>query len=168
MSKISFADAAADFERICDTIDNLDEIGPLVTNLFEKRQQTFAEKVDFMLRARWYLESQVEHSHAMIEDFQKRCKALTRSRDSLNQYVLMTMRASPDLEFRGKYGGFRIQKSPKRLVLDETKLPASFFKEEILRKPDKEKILEAIVAGEEISGASQEQGEHVRITKEMK
>lgn len=166
-TKISFADAASELESLCETIDNLDDIGPLISRLFEEKKESLADSVDRRLRYRYFLESQIAKAEEIELAWNSRKETLQRIRNHLNNHTLMTMKANPGLKFNGALGGFRIQKSPPKLILEESKIAKEYIIEETVTKPDRVAIFSLLKSGIPVEGAHLEQGEHIRITKEI-
>ena len=65
-------------------------------------------------------------------------------------------------EITGKEYRFKVQKSPKSLVINEDKLASKWYIEEVVLTPDKPRIKEALEAKEKIEGAYFEQGTQLR------
>jgi hypothetical protein len=165
--KISFVDAASELEELCQKIDNAEEIGPLLQQLFEQRHESFIDSVDRKIRYRAYLESQMQKANHLASVWDSRSHSLAMILSDLNNIIVNTIKANPNLKFQGRLGGFRLQKSPKKLILDEEKLASQFFSEQKITKPNKELIMEYLNCGSEVEGARFEQGEHLRTTKEI-
>lgn len=165
--KISFADAASELEDLCQKIDKAEEIGPLLQSLFEERHESFVDSVDRKIRYRAYLESQINKAMEISEAWQIRANNLSNIKEKLDYLIFNTIKANPNLKFQGRLGGFRLQKSNPKLVIDEKILASQFFIEHKLTKPNRNAILTALDAGETVEGAHLEQGEHLRTTKEI-
>lgn len=164
INKISFFDAASELERICEKIDTIEELDKELTEQFDQKLLSMKEMVDKRARYLLYAESQIKAAERLEFSWATRKKSFTKAYERIKANTLHTMKCYPDTHFNGTLGGFRIQKNPKKLVIDETKLDKDeWYIANLVRTPNKEAILKALVAGDTIEGARIEQGEHVRF-----
>src|SRR3990167_1395036 len=102
--KISFADAALEVERICDEIEDLEEIDERVSSLFSEAIENLSETVDRRVRFLDYLDSQIKQATENVDIFHHRKKILEKTKDQVKQRTVETIKANPKLKFKGTLG----------------------------------------------------------------
>lgn len=113
-----------------------------------------------------YILKDYETDIQILRDEEKRLAAKRKSiearRDRLKDYLYSNMKHTGLKKLKAGTFDLRIQKNPKAVVIyDESKLTGDFIK--IKKEIDKQKIKQAIEAGELVEGAELVQGEGLRI-----
>lgn len=162
---ISFSEAASELERICDEIDNADQVDAALTEAFDAKIKSVQETIDKRITFRMYASSQIDLAQAQIDSWVKRKRKFERTLDWINADTLHVMKCYPGLPFTGALGAFRIRKSPKKLMLKENELPPHYL------RPgpsfyDKDEIRKDLNDGKDVPGAKFVQEEHVRFVNQ--
>lgn len=163
MTKISFLDAANHLEQICDKVDSIDEIDKEIEGLFTEATSDLSESVDRRIYFIKYAESQIIAAKKMREEWDSRVKRFEAMIIKIKQSTIETMKAFPNLPYKGETGSFRIQKNsvPSIRIWDEGIIPEDYYI--ISRAVSRALIKGAIDAGFNVDGVSVEYGEHLRI-----
>lgn len=162
---ISFQEAAANLERICDTIDSAEEISEHLEAAFAGASSEFAYVVDKRISYMKYCESQISSAIDMIDQWTERAQRFQRILDRIKKDTINTVKANPSIPYRGKLGSIRVQRnSVPALVLDEAKFNGEKYVEvKTVIGINKTAVIQDLKKGEQIPGAKLEYGEHVRI-----
>lgn len=186
MSKLSFAEAAGDLERICQQIDNQEEtIEETLHEIFTQARDTLMEAVDRRIKYIKYTESQVRLAKEMRDEWSDRAQRLEKALEYIKDDTKAVIKENPGIPFRGSLGSVKIYKNATpslRIEPDSLKLakqtheiveyagtlaPMEYVEMKEVRVLNKEKLKNDLKAGKEIPGISLEQGDHVRITLEI-
>lgn len=179
--KINLFQAAADLEKLCEAIDNLDDIGPLVKALFDESKDTLEESIDRRISYLHHLENSEEGAKKMAALWQKRSSVLANARQRILDHTSDVLRTLPNFRYKGTLGELRLQanggKKPMVLKGEFEKLAGGFIPEgaaglgaldkKFLQsgyKIDEAAIRDRLEAGEKLEFAElKERGKHVRI-----
>lgn len=165
-NRISFSQAASDLEHICDTIDNLeDDIGPIIEKLFSERIESFSESVDRRIKYIAYLDSQILLCHENEKDWYLRRQRLQKTLNQIKSRTIETIKANPNLKYKGKLGSFVLRKSASVIIDDISLLPQEFVQIKSETIPLKNDIKQSLKSGKPVSGAKLEERENLQITK---
>lgn len=97
---------------------------------------------------------------ALFKKYSKTCLAVVeRLRGTLKYHMI----EKDTKEIFGKEIRFKLQNANWALEVNEAEIPPEYFKEEIVRTVDKEKIREAIQAGQEVPGAKKVESYSLRV-----
>lgn len=144
-------------------IENGGELTEEIERSLIFREMRLAEKVDayaFVIenlkeRAKYW-----EEKAALIKKYGKTCGAVVeRMRGNLKAYMMLEDKP----EILGKEIRFTLQNVPFAIDVNERELPAEFFREEVVRTVDKDKIRKAIMAGVEVPGAQKVESYSLRV-----
>ncbi len=163
---ISFYDAATNLERICEDIDYADDITQELKDVFAEANDNLTTAVDRRISYIKYCESQIDAALNMREEWNDRAKKFQKILERIKLETIDTIKANPNLPYRGEMGKLRVQRnSAPTLCIDEANFAPSqnCYIEKISKTLNKQMIIEELKAGNEISGAWLEYGEHLRI-----
>lgn len=91
-----------------------------------------------------------EEKAALLKKYGKTCAAVVeRMRGNLKGYMILESIS----EIKGQEIRFTLQETPFAVHVEESELPEEYFKVEIVRTVDKDKIRKAMMAGVEVRGA---------------
>lgn len=176
--KINLYQAAADLEKICEVIDNLDDIGPLVKALFDEQKESLEDSVDRRISYLHHLDNASEGAKKMVASWQNRIKVLENTRQRILDYTADVLRTLPNLRYKGSLGELRLQANGGKRALelreDYQRVSGDFINgaidgldPEFLQpgfKLDLGKIRERLESGESLEFATlKERGQSVRV-----
>ncbi len=163
--KISFSEAAITLERLCDEIDQSDLIADNVITIFKQSAEDLSSAVDRRLAYLKYAEAQIVTAKDMYDKWKDRADKFARVVERIKADTLATMKANPNLPYKGMLGAFRIQRNsqPSLIIEDEAVLLESSTWTIEKVELDKAQIKKALMGGIEIPSARLEYGEHLRI-----
>lgn len=162
---ISFQEAATNLERICDKIDNAEEISAELQSAFAEAGQDLASSVDRRISYIKYCESQIDAARNMREEWNDRANKFETILARIKQDAIAAIKANPNLPYKGKMGSLRVQKnSVPRLIIDDSQFSCDDYTQvETTTWLDKAAIIDDIKAGRPLLGARLEYGEHLRM-----
>lgn len=169
MDRLSFADAAAELEILCEHIESLDELDTAIHAAFSRSQDSLKDSIDRRIKFLKYAESQVAIAKGMRDEWSKRAFRFETTIERIKADTLGVMKANPDLPYKGTIGGFkRYKNSVPSLEMDENWAEdPSYFVTKTISSLDKERLRADLKTGKEIPGVSLRYGEHVRVSTEI-
>lgn len=164
--KLSFSEAAADLEILCEQIDDGADINQLVTQLFNRAQDELKDAVDRRIKFIKYAESQVVIAKEMRDEWAARAKRFEKAMEYIKNNTKEVIKANPNIPYKGTIGGFKLYKNsqPSLKLIDEVFDELDYVKvvEETVFESDR--LRQDLKDGKIVMGASLEYGEHLRIS----
>ena len=179
--KLSFADAAFEMERICEQLDEVEDIGVLIQEVFNNAKDDLKSAIDRRIKFIKYAESQILIAKDMRDQWATRAERFEKTIEQLKKNTIDVMKANPALPYKGTIGAFKIYKNSQPSmtfdydtvelsrrnieVVDRmgTCAPSEYVTIQEVRILDKARLKEDIKNGKEVAGVSLEYGEHVRM-----
>lgn len=149
--------------NLSNDMENPDLDWQIVEDYLNHIEQDFDSKVEncaAMIREK---ESDNEAIDAEIKRLSARKKTNENNIKSLKEYVRMSMVVAQREKVKTPLFSISVQKSPARLVLDESKVPEQYWKTETVRSIDKDTVKKIVQSGTSIPGAAIVQDTHLRI-----
>lgn len=178
-AKITLREAASSLETLCEELDDLEKIGPLLEKLFEEKEEDLKKAVDRRIRYFLYLNASIEQAKQMRDAWIKRARILESAKHYIEENTKFIMAGVNGLKFKGDLGELRVQKNsvptlkiPKELSNIEGKFlepeqaeSLGVYKEclKLGYKFSSTLVKEKLKDGQDIPGFSLEYGSHVRI-----
>ncbi len=125
----------------------------LFMDTLEGFQAVLADKVDGYAVVFSELSARVDKIDKEIERLKGLKKACETSIDSMKEYAKTALVDCGEKEFKSDLHSIKLCKAggkPSLILADTNDIPADYMKYEWVEKPDKEKIEEALKAGEEL------------------
>lgn len=156
-------DLTNEYTALLDMLEDPDVDPEVLQDTMEAIGGEIEDKADSYAKVMKVLEGDVNTLDAEIKRLGTKKQTLKNNIDRMKNTLEMAMRACEKPKFKTTLFSFSIQKNPARVVIsDESKIPAAYWDQ-----PDpvinKTRIKDALKAGEQIDGATMEQGESLRI-----
>lgn len=160
---ISLSHAATRLEYLCEEIDFSEVLTDHLKQDFDEFKDDLGKAVDRRISYIKYCESQIDLAMKNKEEWYERALSFRVILERIKKNAIETIRANPNLPYKGQWGALRVQKNSKStlIVEDEEKIDDSFFETEMIL--NKGWVREAIEEGKSIEGARLELGEHLRV-----
>lgn len=142
-------------------------------NIDDQTKQDTLESMDWQTDFDQKIENYIkviknfESDQKMIDDEMKRLKerkdTIKKQIERIKDAVKNAMIATDNTKVKTALFNISVANNKASVVVDESVLPAEFFKEKIERKPDKDKLYNLLKNGETIDGAQLQQSQSLRI-----
>jgi len=132
------------------------EITPEIEQLLTDLDIKTKEKVDAYKYAMDKMEIEAEYFKQRAEEFMHVAKGFINSRERLNIILKNRMIVDGSKELLGNDSKFKLVSLKPKMVIDEKFLEDRFYREEVLKKVDRNTIEEAIKQGEAVAGVTLE------------
>ncbi len=167
--RLSFADAANELENLCQQIDETEEnLGELVSQLFNRAQDTLKDSIDRRIKFIKYAESQIIVAKDMRDEWAHRAQMFEKTIEYIKENTKQVIKMNPGLPMKGNIGGFKLYKNsmPSLHILPGARIPDQYW---LYPMPviDKVKMRDDLKKDIAVEGAFLEYGEHVRIGLEI-
>lgn len=160
---ISLHEAASNLERICDTIDSVDDISAELQSAFAEAGQDLASSVDRRISYIKYCESQIDAARNMREEWDDRAKKFETILDRIKQDAIAAIKANPNLPYKGMLGKLRVQKNSTPYLVLDPDFDIMPYVVKLEPRIDRSEIIKALKEGKEVPHAKLEYGEHLRV-----
>lgn len=165
---ISFAEAAQDLEALCEKIDEIEDVGPIIQQMFTRAQDDLKATVDRRIKFLKYAESQMTMAKKMRDQWGDRAQRFEKTIEYIKNDTLQTMKLNPNLPYRGSIGGFKVfRNSQPSIIYTDDFIPAEYIEESIVVTTNKEKLRKDLLEGKEIPGCKLQYGEHIRVSLDV-
>lgn len=166
---ISFLEAAIELERLCDKVDSIDEITPVIEKIFSAATSDLSESVDRRISFIKYAESQIESGKTMRDQWDARIKRFERILNDIKHQTTEVMKSSPNLPYKGQLGSLKVQKNsvPSLVFENADHFMRQYFYSvyvDHVPKINNAEVKKYLQAGEILEGTKLEYGEHLRIS----
>lgn len=143
---------AREFDEVIDQGDV--EVEPFLLEMKEMVEQKLVSKADAICFVWDKAISKKEYCKKMADFFYEKAKTAENLEHFLKDKIKEAMVHMKRDEISANYFKLKISKTKPAVVVDESKLDPKYFTEKIVRTPNKEKILEDLLEGLWIEGAS--------------
>jgi len=142
-----------------------EQVEQTVSKWMAEIRSNLAVKADSYEYKQKDLEAMIEQFKAHAKMFSSAAKSLDRVSDALKDRMKHAMLEMDTKEIVGNIFKYKLSNSaPKVVILDETKIPATFCREKILVEVDKDAVKKAVLEGQEVGGVVLEQGYTLRVS----
>jgi hypothetical protein len=166
--KISMQEAAINLERICDDVENCDEIDPQLSSLFHAAELTLGDSIERRMNFLLYAQGQARHAGKLAHEWRNRERRFEYVIEKIKEDTLVTMKKYPNIPFSSMQGSFKIQRNSVpslELISNFSEVaPLEYIVEKVEAVVDCKKLKEDLTEGKQIDGASLKYGEHLRIS----
>lgn len=129
----------------------------------EQMQEARAEKLENIGCYIKNLKAEAMAIKAEMDALKKRLDQKKRKIDSLTEYVSNDLLLHEEKKFDSARVSYSFRKSERVSISDESALPKKFLIKEIIYKPDKTAIKEALKSGIKVRGAVLEENQNLQI-----
>lgn len=157
---------ADNLQALYDTRDGADDpvVIAEIDKAIEVQFSNIAQKADGIYEFLSRAESEGERLKAEVDGLQKRRRSISARMDWVKSNVLAFLQATEQKDLRGEiHKLYRQNNSEAALdILDEKQIPWRFIDVVVEHKVRKDEVTKALLAGEVITGAKLNRGEHIR------
>lgn len=129
------------------------EITPTIQDWLDEVETALSSKVDSYNNFLEALNAEAESLRAKSQGFAAAARSIERIADFLKDRIKLTMVKLGTNEIKGNDYRFKLAKGSDKLVINDSEIPESFKMQITQLIPDKERIKNALLTGEHVSGA---------------
>lgn len=134
-------------------LENEEIDGQTYEDSLELIKSSFTDNVDNLTRYNIHLLSRIDECKKYIEQLENNKKKLLKKHERLQKFLIDFMNKSNFEKISGNTSEIKIRKNKSVNIFDINKIPNAYKNQKIEFVPDKSKIKQAILAGENIEGA---------------
>jgi len=137
-----------------------------LADTFEGLEGEFEQKAIALIQMTSNMNADIDQLDEMIKRLQARKKVLQNKKESWRDYLRTNMDAAGISKIECPYFAITLRKGQKVVdVYDEDLLPDEYVDIELVTKPRKRDILQALKDGEDIPGATMKEGQKSLLIK---
>ncbi len=145
-------------------IDDIDQ--KALDDTFEALEGEFEDKATSLVKFTKNIDADIDQLNAMIKTLQDRKRVLTNRKESWIEYLRINMEASEIKKIECPFFAITHRKGMQVVVIDDPNiLPDEYVDIDMLIKPKKKEIKDALKAGKDVSGAHLETGKSSLLVK---
>lgn len=117
-------------------------------------------------RYAWFFQlsdNKIEFLKACQDTFKKQIKSLELKQQYVKELIKNEMINNDYESVIGITKKINLQLSKLSMELDESKIPASYFKEVIVKELDRDKVMSELIRGDKVEGASLKQTSFIKV-----
>lgn len=138
------------------------QLTPQMEELFNLTTGNLKEKADRYKFVMDSLDARAVYFAERGEEMDRASKLFENMKKRLKENLKFAMRAMQTTDLEGIDWRWKLSPLADRLEIDKKCLPSGFFKDEIIKVPDREKIEKALLLGEKVEGAEFKPSESLR------
>lgn len=137
-----------------------------LADTFEALEGEFEDKATALVKFTQNIDADIAQVSQMIKTLQDRKKVLTNRKEGWREYLRINMEGADIKKIECPFFAIILKNGAQVVVIDDQEiLPDEYVDVEMVIKPKKKEILDALKAGEEIPGAHLETGKSSLMVK---
>jgi hypothetical protein len=138
------------------------ELTPMIEQWLDEVQRSVAFKVDGYHAFMDALETDATRLKTRASELRDAANRLENLRELMKNRIKVAMGLLETTEIKGQYHRFKLVNGAPSLIVSKTELPSEYLKEIVTIEPDRERIVAALKAGEQITGAALQPTQQLR------